>query len=225
MGDSMSNALTDVKATLDARIAEMFEAPDLTIPLPGQVLRRIEIWDDYGENEDVRPVMTDVADATIITSEVAGSDKHKVALDIDFPVTAIPSSTPGHSHLYIDKELTWEQYLILIAAFVKVGPVEEGYLGASEQRGFTSLRLPWIKKGMETFTLNGFSIRCKKCQKTPDMIDEYVSIARENDWQKKDGTPDADMAVRREEGTYNKETGRFYCTKCYIALGQPLGTA
>jgi len=197
--------------------------------MTGQVLRRIEIWDDYGEVEEVRPVATSWLDATVITSEVAHPrpelpNAHKVALDIDFPIKVVPSSTPGHGHLYIDKEMSWEDYLKLMEVMVEVGLLEEGYLGASRQRGFTSLRLPWIKKGDESTTINGFSIRCASCHRVPSEIPEYVSLAEENGWEKMGGAPDAEMAVRREEGTYNKDTGRFWCTECYVKLGQPLGT-
>ena len=61
-------------------------------------------------------------------------------------------------------------------------------------------------------------MRCKKCRKTPSEISEYVQFGKMNDC-----TPEE--YVLQEEGTLNEETGEFYCTKCYIEIGMPLGTA
>ena len=70
-------------------------------------------------------------------------------LDIDVPCTYVPSSTPGHGHLYIDHQMTLDQYRRLIEVMVEVGIVEKGFLYSLEQRGFTCVRLPWIKKPAE----------------------------------------------------------------------------
>lgn len=55
---------------------------------------------------------------------------------------------------------------------------------------------------------------CTGCNKTPDQIEEYVEIAKEEGM-----TPDA--FVREEEGTYNRANGHFLCTICYIKAGMP----
>lgn len=67
-------------------------------------------------------------------------------VDLDVPATLIPSTTPGHSHLYIDVPVNWSDYQLLLDALALVGAVEPGYVQASKARGFTSLRLPWVKK-------------------------------------------------------------------------------
>jgi hypothetical protein len=59
-------------------------------------------------------------------------------------------------------------------------------------------------------------VRCALCGKAPDEIDEYVVAAAVERM-----TPEE--YVREEEGTLNPETGRFWCTECYITLGMPLG--
>lgn len=59
---------------------------------------------------------------------------------------------------------------------------------------------------------------CKGCKRKPDEIDEYIHAAQDEDM-----TPDE--FVRREEGTFNPETGKFWCTTCYVAAGCPLGRA
>lgn len=121
------------------------------LPLEGCVLHSANLEvSDYSEDE--RTVTTCIRDATVIssltTSSTVEAPMHKVILDIDVPVKLVPSSTRGHFHLYIDKEVPHEAYFNLVRAFVDAGIVEPGYLGASERRGYTSARLPWIKKNI-----------------------------------------------------------------------------
>ncbi|MBM4617922.1 hypothetical protein GS540_26565 [Rhodococcus hoagii] len=117
------------------------------------------------EDSEALTEVSDPYDAEIVSSAVkktglAGSGldgffqpqpvgynvKHKLLVDIDYPVVAIDSSTPGHSHLYIDKELTWDQVQKVLDVLAEVGLVEEGYVAASKRRGVTHLRVPWLKK-------------------------------------------------------------------------------
>lgn len=73
---------------------------------------------------------------------------HKVVLDIDVPAVLIPSSSPSHSHLYIDKDVPWPLYEKLLRVLAECGIIEEGYAGASIEREYTTLRTPWtIKEG------------------------------------------------------------------------------
>ena len=61
-------------------------------------------------------------------------------------------------------------------------------------------------------------VRCKGCGEIPENLPEYRYEAFRLNM-----TPTE--YVRREEGTYNPKTGRFYCSRCYIHAGMPLGTA
>lgn len=120
-------------------------------PMPGQVLMKVTALDaEYVEGDHER-VITDLLDANVITSKIDGdpwwSNLHKPVLDIDHAVKVVPSSTPGHCHLYIDKSMTWGQYTRLLDVLADVGLVEPGYVAASIARGHTAVRLPWIKKG------------------------------------------------------------------------------
>lgn len=121
-------------------------------PLEGQTYHVISKEPGYDDGYDVVEM---IEDAEVISSLMVPKNseepgpkfpRHKVILDIDFPAQLIPSSTPGHYHLYIDKEMSERAYFNLVAAFVQAGIIEQGYLGASERRGYTSARLPWIKK-------------------------------------------------------------------------------
>lgn len=71
---------------------------------------------------------------------------HAVLLDLDVPAYLVPSTQPGHSHLYIDVAVEEERYFNLLDALAQCGVIEFGYAAASKKKGGTFLRLPWIKK-------------------------------------------------------------------------------
>ncbi len=81
----------------------------------------------------------DSHEANLISSRCT-SGKHAPVIDIDVPMYVVPSSKLGHGHLYIDKEITWAQYTRILKALASAGIVEEGYLEASMERGFTAVR-------------------------------------------------------------------------------------
>ena len=85
-----------------------------------------------------------VREVEVISSEVRGDDtvrsgRHVVAIDVDLPVHLIESS-PGHHHLIIERELSWDRYRDLLVALEAAEIIEPGYLGASLRREFTCLR-------------------------------------------------------------------------------------
>lgn len=96
-------------------------------------------------------VVTNAGEADLVTSEARGAFRrtyHKPVIDLDVRASLVPSATPGHSHLYVDVPITWEKYERLLEALVDCGIVEPGYLGASKERGFTAVRVPWRPKGV-----------------------------------------------------------------------------
>lgn len=121
------------------------------LPLEGLFLQSVV---DFGSDYDVefgRFTTENVDEAKVIISLCRGNDgwptgMSKVVLDIDLPAQLVPSSTPGHFHLYIDKEVPTDKYMRLLEVLAEVGIIEEGYKEASIARGFTAVRLPWIKK-------------------------------------------------------------------------------
>jgi len=148
-------------------------------PLPGQGLRKVDDWHSgYQLYEEL--IESDIHRAQIVTSEVRKHRKddpefgkygievelnrgnmawyprtHKPVLDIDMPVKIFPSSTEGHFHLFIDKEMSWEDYCKLMNVMAEVGILEQGYVNASIARGCSAVRLPWIKKeGLEEVKKN-----------------------------------------------------------------------
>lgn len=71
---------------------------------------------------------------------------HMPVLDLDVPATLLPSSTPGHSHLFLDRRIFWDDYVNLLDALAACGLVEAGYVRVSKARGYTAVRLPWVRK-------------------------------------------------------------------------------
>lgn len=87
-----------------------------------------------------------LARATLASSGMPHTGMHYPMLDLDHHVEVYASSTPGNHHLYIGTPLPWDDYLKVLRAFAEVGLIQQGYLGASAERGYTSLRLPWVRK-------------------------------------------------------------------------------
>lgn len=71
---------------------------------------------------------------------------HYPVIDLDVPHHVVPSSTPGHSHLYIDVPLTDKQYEYLLETLVSVGIVQPGVLHSFHDNRATAVRLPWVNK-------------------------------------------------------------------------------
>lgn len=73
-------------------------------------------------------------------------DKHALTLDIDMEARLLPSSTPGHYHLFIDRVLTWEQYVVVLQALAFAGIIEDGYFRAALRQKQTYVRKPGVTK-------------------------------------------------------------------------------
>lgn len=133
--------------------------PDIIESLPSWVLSNVFLkakLKDGSSSQTFDPNYNDerkessIQDANLVTSIVSAKyNMHTVMLDIDLPAKLIPSSTPGHYHLYIDKTLHEDDYGTLLRALNKAGIIQDGIVGQFETHGCTSLRLPHIKKGKE----------------------------------------------------------------------------
>lgn len=88
----------------------------------------------------------------LVASRLYGTDDwHSPVLDVDFPVRLVPSSTPGHFHLYFDGVMmAWAKYEKLLKALAEAGIIETGYYENAIRRGMTMVRLPHVKKDEET---------------------------------------------------------------------------
>lgn len=77
-------------------------------------------------------------------------ETHRPVLDVDLPVWVRESSTPGHYHLIIDKEMPWSDYAAVVRVLGDVGILEEGFVKASIARRGSWIRTPWTRKDEET---------------------------------------------------------------------------
>jgi hypothetical protein len=112
---------------------------------PHVLYKNIQWRDEYAVTGWTR-TPANHSDAQVVSSEIYDTDRHAPVLDIDVPAYLVPSSTPGHSHLYIDVSMSWRTYKKLLRAMVKAGILEKGYVKASIRRRHTAVRVPWLKK-------------------------------------------------------------------------------
>lgn len=107
-----------------------------------RVLMKSEL---IGADTDVE---TDITNANIITSKCADQPgKHRPVLDIDFGARLIPSTQDGRFHLYLDNVVLDDaNYRLLLITLSAVGIISQAYANHSLRRGYTAVRLPWVKK-------------------------------------------------------------------------------
>lgn len=103
--------------------------------------------DGYGSTRPPESSLDDPR-ANLVSSELANG-MHAPCIDIDYEAHLVPSATPGHYHLYLDKELTWEQYSRVLRVMAEVGLIESGYYEASRRRGASFVRLPHVLKKLK----------------------------------------------------------------------------
>lgn len=122
----------------------------LPLDFKNRKLFKVTKWSGGSEQDDGKMEVEQV-DSLDTADIVASVDRycglyHNLMLDIDGPAALVPSSTAGHSHLYIEAAMTWENYAKLLDVLADCGIIERGYADASKARGFTALRLPWVRK-------------------------------------------------------------------------------
>lgn len=147
------------RAELRASLAP-FSASGREHPLPDQVLVHVEDMDDDYDAAvgDVRTETRDLDAANVVTSKMqpyvihddSGEEWHRPVLDLDLDAKLLPSSTPGHFHLYIDSPMRWDTYVALLEALADAEILERGFVDASITRKHTAVRLPWVRKGEQS---------------------------------------------------------------------------
>lgn len=89
----------------------------------------------------------------VVTSLVEDGDSkkprdgfHRPVIDFDFPCELIPSSTPGHFHLYIGRSLSWENYVELLNVMLKCSLIQRGWYDSAIREGQSIVRMPGVVK-------------------------------------------------------------------------------
>jgi hypothetical protein len=63
-------------------------------------------------------------------------------LEVEFPIQLIPSTTPGHYHLYLDRKISWEQYILVLESAHEAGIINKGFYEMSIKNGQSMVLLP-----------------------------------------------------------------------------------
>jgi hypothetical protein len=97
------------------------------------------------QDDGLAPVPTTEEKANLIGS-LTDKGMHMPLLDIDYDAALIPSSTPGHFHLYLNKAIKWDVYKKFLEAAAEAGIIQKGYADWSLARSQSFLRKPGVKK-------------------------------------------------------------------------------
>jgi hypothetical protein len=84
-------------------------------------------------------------DANLISSQKVNG-KHTLFLDLDQEHFIAPSTTEGHSHIYINTDLSTDALKEIIGVLAKHGVVQEGIKKQLDTSGFLTFRPPGVKK-------------------------------------------------------------------------------
>lgn len=103
-------------------------------------LRKVEFHTKYQTGEPA-----DLMTANVLTSGKPDDPMCYPVLDLDFRCQLL-TSTSGHCHLVIEKQVTREQYDKLLTVLRDIGLYDEGCYKNWKRAGFTGVRLPWICK-------------------------------------------------------------------------------
>jgi hypothetical protein len=81
--------------------------------------------------------------ANLIGSRLRGTSVyHAPVLDIDYEAQLLPSRTPGHYHLYLDRELPWHAYKDVLGSLANAGLIQAGFAAASIANAQSFVRVP-----------------------------------------------------------------------------------
>lgn len=104
------------------------------------------LYSSKDPNDDgVAPVPSDDEHANLVGS-LTNRGLHMPLLDIDYDAQLIPSTHPGHFHLYLNKAIKWDVYKKFLEAAAEAGIIQKGYAEWSLARSQSFLRRPGVKK-------------------------------------------------------------------------------
>lgn len=115
------------------------------------IIDRFTRWEEVGVHPPERWNRVEARhDGRLVGSrldiEGAGPPLHGVAIDLDLPATMVPSSTPGHHHLYIHAPMTWAEYSTLLRALRDARVISNNYFEMALERKQSMLRAPGVTK-------------------------------------------------------------------------------
>ena len=112
----------------------------------------VGVLDDNSENPIENHDIIEGGEPNVTISSYT-PNSHNIHIDLDCDHLYVPSSTPGHGHLYIPNSLSLDHYIQFTRVLMDAGVVGTGWYDALVTRGYSTLRLPWVKKGNGNGTL------------------------------------------------------------------------
>lgn len=148
----------------------------LNPPICNRTLYEVrKLRDSYGTRTDEVRTRTDDPDAADLVGSRRRDGLHEPVLDLDIPHSYVPSSTPGHAHLYLDVPLSWRGYRRLLRALYRTGVIEKAYYKLALKRKETFVRPPWVGK-----TAN--PLEGAEKEKEEDLTEKFIELLRQ--WQR-----------------------------------------
>lgn len=69
----------------------------------------------------------------VLVSSLCHNGKHAPVIDLDLPAQLLPSTTEGHFHLFIGREMRWWRYRLLLWALRRAGLIDKGFYRVSRK--------------------------------------------------------------------------------------------
>ena len=107
----------------------------------------VSLW-KYRLHHDRYPLHPSLGFPNLISSRTDDGRQMPV-LDLDVPARLEPSSTEGHTHLYLDVPMSRWRWAALMVALRIAGVIETGFLVWSLRRGGNFVRVPGTYKKAE----------------------------------------------------------------------------
>lgn len=149
-------------------------------------LATVTKFHDYATyDQEVRLEVFDLAEADLVSSETRmhGARKlprmpqtHQPVFDLDFAAELLPSSTPGHFHLYLNREISWRKYKKVLKAMMKAGLIEPGWYKMTVERHAGHLRAPALVKEESPRTDTEVVEAVEKLQVLEEELGEDVAL-------------------------------------------------
>lgn len=93
------------------------------------------------------PVLdVDIPRSLLVNNDIQVASPDKVLLYHPEAIRWVPSTTPGHHHVYIDWPMPWPEYEEMLLVLLQMEVLQPGYVRASIERGYSCVRKPGVMK-------------------------------------------------------------------------------